>query len=48
MRRDEIQQLKEQCKHIVAELRSRGGRHDDGKPWAREDAARRDHLLTQV
>ena len=28
--------------------RSLGGRYDDGKPWAREDAARRDHLLTQV
>jgi len=40
--------LREQKKHIVVELRSLGGRYDDGRPWAREDAERRDHLLTQV
>jgi len=48
MRRDEAARLREQKKHIVVQLRSLGGRYDDGRPWAREDAERRDHLLTQV
>jgi hypothetical protein len=44
MRRDEIETRKEQKKHLIAELRSIGGRYESGGVWSVEDRERFDYL----
>lgn len=49
MRRDELEQLREQKKHLVSEFRSMGGRDmDSGKAWSKPDAERRDYLISEI
>jgi len=48
MRRDEVETAREQKKHMVVELRSLATRYDDGKPWSKPDAERRDYLFSGV
>ena len=49
MRKDEIEQRREQRKHMLVELRSLGSRYDvSGAPWSKPDAERRDYLLSSV
>jgi hypothetical protein len=49
MRRDEIEQRREQKKHLMVELRSLFSRYEDaGKPWVKQDAERRDYLISSV
>ena len=49
MRRDDIAQRREQKKHMMVELRSLFSRYEDaGKPWVKQDAERRDYLLSSV
>src|SRR6187200_647718 len=48
MRRDEVEAAREQKKHMVVELRSLAARYDNGKPWSKPDAERRDYLFSEV
>jgi hypothetical protein len=49
MRSDEIEQRREQKKHMMVELRSLGSRYDSsGGPWSKPDAERRDYLFSAV
>jgi hypothetical protein len=48
MRRDEVEAAREQKKHMVVELRSLATRYDNGKPWSKPDAERRDYLFSGV
>jgi len=48
MRRDEVEAAREQKKHMVVELRSLATRYDNGKPWSKPDAERRDYLFSEV
>jgi hypothetical protein len=48
MRSDEITQLKEQRKHVLAEMRSMASRYEDGRAWAPEDSERYDYCYKQA
>ncbi len=49
MRRDDIAARREQKKHLMVELRSLFSRYEDaGKPWVKQDAERRDYLISSV
>jgi hypothetical protein len=48
MRRDEVEAAREQKKHMVVELRSLATRYDNGKPWSKPDAERREYLFSGV
>jgi hypothetical protein len=48
MRRDEQQALREQKKHLMAELRSIGARHRESGAWAPEDRDRFEYCTSQV
>jgi hypothetical protein len=48
LRTDEVAQLKEQKKHLLAEMRSMASRYDRGGAWAPEDNERYDYCYRQA
>src|SRR5215211_1386845 len=48
MRRDELEALREQKKHLIAEMRSVGALYNDGRVWKPEDQNRFDYCTREV
>jgi hypothetical protein len=48
MRSDEIMQLKEQRKQLLAEARALTSRQKDGEAWSQEDKQRSDYLYNEL